>query len=406
MDEEAPSTRIDRERLYEKVWSSPMSHLAGEYGVVSQRLKDLCDQARIPTPPAGHWSRVAAGKTVTQPPLPEAPDAASVVIIAPAQPRSKASSQPVKAKAAGRKASSTANSSPKSKREAPAKSSPSLNVPAQLRSPHRIIAGWLVDHKRSRENARLDSFLNFLPAPFTKMEHRRQRILDTLFKAIEKVDGKTMEEDRKSLAIELQGEKVSFQLREKNKQVRRPLTENEKRWSQPRDRDWRQELQPTGKLVFEIKRHLPKGFRQDWLETDEVTLEACLPEIFDTLTRAAPIMALETQRRLEKERLDRIAEHERYLAEQARQRDDNQWRRFLEFADTWQRHERARYFLLAVKQIDLDPTTMIGEKSLGEWLAWVEHRLETGNPLNQGIDTLFSDIEKITSYTYSQQRRQ
>ncbi|KXS38102.1 MAG: hypothetical protein AWU55_1761 [Halomonadaceae bacterium T82-2] len=215
-----------------------------------------------------------------------------------------------------------------------------------------------------------------------------------------------MEEERKKLAIELQGEKIPIQLREKNRQIRRPLTAEEKRWSWNAGKDWKPELQPTGRLVFEIKRYLPTGFRHEWLETDEVALEACLPEIFETLTKAAPLLVLETQQRLEKARLARIAEHERYLAEQARQRDDNQWQRFLELADTWQRHERARHFFLALKQLDLELDTMIGETSLGEWLAWVEHRLEAGNPLNQGIATLFADIENVTSYTYSRQRRQ
>lgn len=403
MAEEAPVTRIDRERLYEKVWSSPMSHLAREYGVASQRLKDLCDQAGIPTPPAGHWSRVAAGKAVTRPPLSEAPsDASSTVVIEPSPSRRKTSLQADTPKVSGRKAKPLATSTPGSKKDASAKSVPGLSVPAQLRKPHRIIAGWLEDHKRRKDDVWRNSLPGLAPSPFTSMDRRRQRTLDTLFKAIEKAGGRAIEDGRKKLAIELEGEVIPIQLREKNRQVHRPLTEEEKHWRWNEGKDSKLELQPSGKLVFEIKRYLPKGFRHDWLETGEVTLEACLPAIFDTLTQAAPVMALETQKRLEQERLARIAEHERHLAEQARQRDDNQWQRFLEFADIWQRHERAHHFFLALKQLDLDPDTMVGETSLSEWLAWVEHRLETGNPLNQGIDALFADIEKVTS---SHQRR-
>ncbi|WP_420267634.1 hypothetical protein [Halomonas lysinitropha] len=382
-----------------------MSHLAREYGVASQRLKDLCVQAKIPTPPAGHWTRVAAGKSVIRPPLPEAARDASIVIIAPSPSCNKTSSQPARVEADGRKAKSATKSIPGPKQKSSAKSAPYLSVPTQLRNPHRIIAAWLEEHQRSRENARRSTLPGLAPTPFTSVDRRRQRILDTLFKAIEKAGGKAIEEDRKKLAIELEGEAIPIQLREKNRQIRRSLTEDEKRWSWNAGKDWKLELQPTGKLVFEIKRYLPRDFRQDWLETDEVTLEACLPEIFNTLTRAAPLLALETQKRRERERLARIAEHERYLAEQARKRDDNQWQRFLEVADNWQRHERARHFLQALKQLDLDPDIMIGERSLGEWLVWVERRLTTGNPLNQGIDTLFADIEKVTNYTYSQQHK-
>lgn len=170
MAEGVPVTRIEREQLYEKVWSSPMSHLAREYGVASQRLKDLCDQAGIPTPPAGHWSRVTAGKAVTRPPLPGAPSDASTVVIAPSSSRSKTSLRADTSKVAGGKAKPAPTSTSEPKKEAPAKSGPSLSVPAQLRKPHRIIAGWLEDHKRRKEDARHSYLPGFTPSPFTSID--------------------------------------------------------------------------------------------------------------------------------------------------------------------------------------------------------------------------------------------
>jgi hypothetical protein len=59
--------------------------------------------------------------------------------------------------------------------------------------------------------------------------------------------------ERDVLFAEVLSEKVEFQVREKQKQERRPLTDDEKRWRSPCDNGWKKELVPTGWLVFEIK---------------------------------------------------------------------------------------------------------------------------------------------------------
>lgn len=395
-------TRIERARLYELVWSRPMSHLAKEFGVPSQKLKALCDKAEIPTPATGHWQRIAAGKKVSQIPLPDASSQNSLLVIAPAVPRMSTPAPSNKANGSGNELASSLPSGSRQQTSAK-KVGPDLKVPAKLGRAHSIIAGWQAEHKQRTEEAKQHRWGGFAPEPLSAMDRRRYRILDTLFKAIEKAGGKAIEEERKAIAIELEGEKIPLQLREKQKQkqkqIRRSLTDDEKRWHRPGDKEWRQELQLTGKLVFEIKSYLPSGFKSQWLETDEVSMEDLLPDIFDTVQRVAPILAQRTKERLEQRRLAEIAAHKRYLAEQERKRDDNRWQRFLELADIWQRHEQARGFLDALKRLEIDSESTVGETSLADWLAWAERRLEAGNPVNRGVEALFTDIEKITSYT-------
>ncbi|MBB3231980.1 hypothetical protein [Halomonas stenophila] len=397
-----PVKKVERERLYEQVWSRPMSHLAQQYGVSSQKLKELCEKANIPTPTAGHWSRVAAGKTVHQPKLPDASPASIWVTIPPTSHHKKNPASSSHEEGPGTIDPPAADLNAKILKRTPkTRRDDELVVPAKLGRAHRIIAGWLAEHKRRQEEAKQHHWITYTPTPFSSMDRRRHRILDTFLKAIEHVGGKALEGDRRSLAIELEGEKIPFQLREKQKQVRRPLTDSEKRWHRPGDKEWRQELQPTGKLIFEVKRYLPTGFKTQWLETDAVPMEELLSEIFKTLRQVTPILVQQTRERLEKKRLAEIAAHERYLAEQARKRDDNQWQRFLEIADTWQHYEHARNFLEALKQVNFTPDCKVGETPLAEWICWVEDRIEAGNPLSQGVEAIFADIEKITSYTYT-----
>lgn len=58
-----------RDELYERVWSKPMRDVAKEYGVSDVALKKMCRKLDVPTPPQGHWNRVAAGHDVVRPVL-------------------------------------------------------------------------------------------------------------------------------------------------------------------------------------------------------------------------------------------------------------------------------------------------------------------------------------------------
>ena len=55
------------------------------------------------------------------------------------------------------------------------------------------------------------------------------------------------------LLAEISGEKIEFQVRERQKQQRRALTDDEKRWRLSSEKNWKQELVSTGRLVIEIK---------------------------------------------------------------------------------------------------------------------------------------------------------
>lgn len=60
-----------REEFYELVWSRPLTHLAKEFAISDVALHKICRKHDIPNPPLGWWAKKAAGKKVTQTPLPK-----------------------------------------------------------------------------------------------------------------------------------------------------------------------------------------------------------------------------------------------------------------------------------------------------------------------------------------------
>lgn len=76
---ESPSTPpfmqrspVTREALYDRVWTTPIQHLAAEYGVSGSYLARVCSALNVPRPPMGYWQKKAVGKDKPRPALPEA----------------------------------------------------------------------------------------------------------------------------------------------------------------------------------------------------------------------------------------------------------------------------------------------------------------------------------------------
>ena len=63
---------ISREELYELVWSMPMVKVAEHFKVSGSYMARVCSVLRVPRPERGYWAKLAVGKALEKPPLPEA----------------------------------------------------------------------------------------------------------------------------------------------------------------------------------------------------------------------------------------------------------------------------------------------------------------------------------------------
>jgi len=66
------SSSLNREQLYELVWSEPMLKVASRYEVSSSYMARVCTLLNVPRPERGYWAKLAVGKAPPKPPLPEA----------------------------------------------------------------------------------------------------------------------------------------------------------------------------------------------------------------------------------------------------------------------------------------------------------------------------------------------
>jgi hypothetical protein len=65
--------RLTRKALYDLVWSEPMMTLSARFQISDVALKKTCARAGIPTPERGYWAKKDAGKEVFQAAFPLRP---------------------------------------------------------------------------------------------------------------------------------------------------------------------------------------------------------------------------------------------------------------------------------------------------------------------------------------------
>ena len=277
-----------------------------------------------------------------------------------------------------------------------------LTVPDHLQRPHPIVAGWISgtpDQARGRKTlARRRSvagrFHGHRAAPAPHSEHSIHRRREAWLHR--KVD------DRGRTFLEIDGEPAVLTLKEKFRQVRRPLTEEEKR----------QGFDPKG---------LGNPRRRRLAFCSLASRPFSMPHfpILDRRPRATartPSSRKSQQCSLRRRRSCRCGggaipgsrkappRGEIRCYEQRRKnahRDRNRLRGLLEFAGRAKEVQTAREFLDGSRR---KPATSRPSSSaagsLDDWIAWARDRLAARAPLQTGAETVFNTVASIDQWTH------
>lgn len=361
--------QLSRRQLYELVSNAPLSKVAPELGISPSMLSALCQKYNVPYPGSGYWTKKLLGIEQAIDPLPPASDAdEGVITIEPAKPRRKPNSVSPP--------NSIANASTAAMSQQKARSV----------KQHPLVVEWMAAYERRRREAlasgsqwRIDS-----SPPLTEAGHRRYDILSSLFRALEARGAKVSEGEKGLARVTIDGEKIDFQVREKNRQVRIPPSDKRNYSSQ--------ELIGTGKLVFAIRTYLRGPHNEEWRETNDNPLENQVPKFVERLFEGAAILKA-WHIELEQDRLHRQEEAER-RAERARLAEEEKLRRnkLHELAQDWHHANEVRAFIAAVKTQPFDPEANVEGKTIAEWLIWAEAATDMLDKSRDGAACIFSIV--------------
>lgn len=311
------SHTFTRKELYDLVWLEPMIKLGARYNISGNGLAKACCRADIPVPARGYWARKAAGQKVTQTPLPPAKvDTLRSITIEPPGKQPEPSPPPPPPQ------------SVQEKIEAAKQLGKPVTVPKTLSNPHRIVQAWLDEDRRERQANRHDPYWSGLHTPVDKtdLDKRRLRILSALFKALEGRGYKLITDSNRyvrQVQIEHDREKFVVSLEERIKQVRRQLTDEDrkKRSFLFRNQKWTQEKIPTGELILKITEPDRYGISREWRDEPDAPMESKLDDILAQIAGIYEELRLRRIREAEARERQRKIEEERYRAEKERKRE-------------------------------------------------------------------------------------
>ncbi len=368
---------IKRDELYEQVWSRPMWDIAKDYGLSDVGLAKICRRLKVPVPGRGYWAQRDAGKAPPKPALPPLGkgDLAEVEVS--------------KQKPSGFVTQALFEIEQLVVRENLPENK--VTVTSTLVKPHALVA-----HTAQLLRAAKPSGTNGLIYPPIGKGcldirvtpgnlGRALRIMDALIKALEtrgynvSIDAK----NKDATVVTVLGQNLEIRLEEAVKRTDHVLTTDEKKQQKESYFAYipRYDFHPTGELALRIK-EWSDGKRRNWSDSNRQHLEDSLNDFLAGLMQVA---AVKNARDLEwKERERQWAEERRRQAEeeQRRQEEAQRLKMLEEEAVAWQRSQRIRSYVGAVKETASRQDNGIpAGNDLERWLTWALEQADRLNPL-------------------------
>jgi hypothetical protein len=184
--------KLSRNKLYDFVWSEPMKNLSVRFGISDVALKKTCARAGIPTPKRGYWAKKEAGKETFQAALPMRPpgmdDEVSI-----ASGGSGSYHYWNKEEILGFVGAPPQFAEPiETVRARIAETVDRVAVPHKVRNWHPTIGRLLKEDEKRREKQLADPYPMSWDKPLfdSPFERRRLRVLNSLFLAVARMNGK------------------------------------------------------------------------------------------------------------------------------------------------------------------------------------------------------------------------
>jgi hypothetical protein len=388
MNVSKPSRELSRQELYEKVWQTPITLLARQYGLSDVGLAKICKRNDIPRPPRGYWAKKSAGMKVKKTPLPQKKEDI-VITISPKQGQSD-----------GIKASESL------KAYMPILDIGQIVVPKRLTNPHPLIeeAITVLEQTRPNENELLESgrsnCLNIKVS--SKILSRTMRIMDTLLKTLNKINFDVNIINGHTVVV-IDNIEVAFGIREELETEQALLdTDLNGSYSFHYSR-YKTIRKPSGRLCLSVQNHYSnKALRKNWRDTQYKRLEYEIEKIIIGFIKIAAD---------KKERIRQREEEERQYQEMLRRREDEARRKeelrskiaqeqkrvseLIESAENWHKSKLIRGFISTIEEMrKTSPCNYQPDCSWDEWIVWAKSQADRLDPLRPSPPSILDeDIE-------------
>lgn len=376
MDEEMAKP-LDRETLYEEVWTDPVTVVSQRYGLSDVGLAKICRRLRIPLPSRGYWAKIKAGKTMHRVALPKlAEEVTSGVGLV------KLTSEQSARRAASREQTVKARQSIQP-----------VMVSGELTDSHPLV---LAASRRlnQRDGWTNEKGLRSAPGEVLHLEvtpsalDRALRLMDALLKELAKFSV-TVQVDvkQKRTVLDVEGTIVTLMISEYVRRAAHEETPEEKKAMERYRNSWHSgprvsypsipqyDFHPTGMLTITAG-NWPS---RNWRDTLRTRLEDRLAEVVVGVLALAKVIHEKKLEEARKEEERKRAQARYEFLKGRLEKEQECFKKLEQEAVSWERAARLRAYVDAVAR-RADST---GEWSseLQEWVAWARAKADWLDPM-------------------------
>lgn len=359
---------VSREKLYEEVWSRPMTKVAAEYGVTSTALKKTCNRHKIPTPERGYWAKLEHDKPVRRVSLPKLADARLDQVRISGTSTPDLPEQVSKAGIEARERLTTASElAAAGATDFPVEEPPILGATRRAISKARPDAAGFT-------SAQGRGIVSLKIAPGSA--DRALQLLSRLF-ALAETEGYRSKVSDTGLELATEDVSIAFGIEERpSKTTHEPSAaelkrrDDNRRYGISKDPWPKYDYSPSGRLAIVIQANLWSGLRRTWSDSKTQKVEAVLPEIVAGLAEHGALLK-------ERRRAAEESERQRQKAEARRRREEAfnaREKRRLEFVDAIHEQLLERSKLTAVLA-HLEQSSAEGKNHTESISAWIRRRI-------------------------------
>lgn len=370
--------QIKRDELYEKVWQTPISRLASDYGISGVGMKKICKKLNVPTPPRGYWARLQNGYKVSRIPLPKIKTGEIDTYV-------------LTQKSADENILLNEIDEQDYLPEGIDLSIP-VKVNKTLYNPHPVVKEIkaLIDKVTPDDYGVVQplekKFLGFRVSPNNLS--RALRIFDCIIKWFESKGFRyTINEGGyREAYFTIYDEKMEFAINENSVRkdhvpTKKELEENAK-WSYYTFPKW--DYTPSGKLSLTINTWGGKGIKKKWTDTATKSIEDQINSFISNIFQIAYLKKQESLRR-EEEKRRWMLEQERLEEEKKRREIEKQKLMALENqAAQWEKSKQLRNFIDEVEKRASKMSLSIEKtEQIKQWLMWAREHADNLDPLHE-----------------------
>jgi hypothetical protein len=358
---------IEREKLYEEVWNIKMKDLAKTYGISEVSLRKYCRKLNVPFPQRGYWTKVRNGSNPKKMSLPEFDGDNKIVI---------------EKHEHNKKNSYTEDSKLKHMAEEEKKKvlefCNNIKVPKNLYKPHTLIKETKI-YNDKRDMIRDGRANNLNLKVSNELKNRALRLMDTIFKSVEKLGFKIESRNRDTI-ICIADEEVKIGLKEKLIRFEHIKTNKDSYWSPIYDYKY------SGELTLFIDYY--DAPRKNWKDLNSNKVEDMVGEFIIAIIDTAEILRIKHEKTKIEAEIRRQKEIEKM---NLKKKEDYQLKKIQELKECAENYIVSTRINEYINALEKELTNVIDKDKrikISKYIDWARRKSEWINPIIQKEDEI------------------